>query len=320
MEKSNNKDDELLLKLTQALESTVSSNKSIIKMARADEKHRRFKTAMLFLPIVLMAAFFVYKSWESNNHFSGEKYVAMVEINGEISSSLPASARLVNVSLQNAFKDENSEGVFINIDSPGGSPAESALIHDEIMSLRVKYPHKKVVVFGNGSMTSGAYWIAAASPEIHSLSMSMVGSIGVVLESFDFSAIAEKYNITKNVFTAGENKHRLDMFIKPGEADVLKIENMLGSLHDLFKQTVMESRKDKINEDMYEVLFSGDFFLGVEAVELGLIDSVTTPNKLLKEKFGTINKLDYTSQQNVFDKLNTQRVLAEIESMAVKIK
>ena len=320
MENPNLGDEKLLLKVTEALESTVESNRAIILMARADEKHRRFKTVMIFLPIILMVCFYLYQTWKSNNVFSGEKYVALVEINGEISSSLPASSRNINASLNKAFKDEKSEGVFIRINSPGGSPAESALIHDEITSLRIRYPDKKVIVFGTESMTSGAYWIASASDEIHSLSMTMVGSIGVVLESFDLSEIAKQYNISKNIFTAGENKHRLDMFVAPGEDDVKKIDSMISKLHELFKSTVRTSRKNKINEKENSDIFSGDFWLGIEAVNLGLIDSITTPNVLLNEKFGTVNLVDYTNHPNVFDKLNTQRVLSDLKSMSVQIK
>lgn len=313
-------DEKLLLKVTEALESTVESNKAIIKMARADEKHRRFKTGMLFLPIILMISLYFYQTWKSNNYFSGESYVALVEINGEINSNLPASAKNINASLQKAFKDEGSEGVLISINSPGGLPAESAQIHDEIKSLKKEYPKKKVVVFGSGSMTSGAYWIASASDEIHTLSMTMVGSIGVILENFNLSKIAEKYEISKNIFTAGENKHRLDMFVDPKKEDVIKIENMLSKLHVLFKNTVKESRGDKINLIKNPDLFSGDFWLGVEAVKLGLIDSVTTKNALLKDKFGTTNLLDYTEQPTVFDKFNTQRVFSELNNMSLMVK
>lgn len=288
---------------------------SVLKMTKAEERLRKFKIFMLMMPITLVVCFYFYQKF-GVDPFHGEPYVSLVEVNGEISSTNPAaSSRAVIAGLQKAFMDSNSKGVFISIDSPGGSPAESEKIHDEILTLKEDYPDKKVIAFGNGSMTSGAYWIATAADEIHAMPMTMVGSIGVKMESYDFSEIAEKYQISKRVITAGEHKVRLDPFLPAQDADVEKFQSVLAHLHTMFKDTVLASRKEKIDSDKYDVVFSGDFWLGEEALELGLIDTVSTPNRLLKSEFGTVHMKDYSIAPNILDTLNKQRVLGGMDSM-----
>jgi len=312
----------ILLKLTDVLKIVGESNQQVLSMARADERVRKVKIIMLFLPIAIILIFYLGQKVLSKP-FDGESYVSLVEINGEISTTnIAANAKTVIAGLQKAFMDERSRGVFISIDSPGGSPAESARIHDEIKALKEQYPDKKVIAFGNGHMTSGAYWIACAADEIHALSMTMVGSIGVKMETYNFSEIAKKYQVSKHVFTAGENKVRLDPFIPPREVDVEKFNIMLTKLHTLFKETVLASREDKLTKTAsYDEVFSGDFWLGIEAVDLGLIDSVSTPNKLLMQEFGTVHMLDYTTHPNMLETLNRQRVFGSIDDLVgIKIR
>lgn len=306
---SSGEDSAVNPKLVALLADSNQALLAVTKMARADERLRKMRMVFFFFPLALLLVFYLFQSYKAQNPFNGEPYVALVEVNGEIASSAPASAKIVTASLQKAFMDKRSEGVFISINSPGGSPAQSAIIHDEIMALKAEYPDKKVIAFGSGSLTSGAYWIACAADEIHALSMTMVGSIGVKMESYNVSEIAKQYNISKLVFTAGEHKHRLDPFIEPKAEDIAKFNGMLDQLHTLFKDTVVASRQDKINENVNPELFSGDFWIGTEAEKLGLIDSVTTPNRLLKDSFGTVHMLDYTQHPNVLDTLNKQRVI-----------
>lgn len=309
--------DRLLESVTKALNASIETNAQVLKMARADERLRKFKIVMIIIPICLVLAFYFYQMHQKSNPFEGDTYVSLVEINGEISanSSSQATARKINASLRKAFKDEKSQGIFISIDSPGGSPAESSRIHDEILTLKAQYPDKKVIAFGNSSLTSGAYWIATAADEIHSMPLTIVGSIGAVMTTYDFSRLAQKYEVNKLVIVAGENKHRLDNMKVPTEKDIAKYERLLAVLHEQFKDTVRASRQDKINELKHPDLFSGDFWIGVEALELGLVDSVTSQNALLQDKFGTVKRVDYTNHPTVLDTLNSQRVFSEINAL-----
>lgn len=303
--------------MATALANSNRANERLLEMVQAEIKYKKWKFYMLFFPVVMIIAYGLFTLWSKNNVFGGEDFVAKVEINGEIGPGLLANANRINASLRKAFADENNSGVFLSINSPGGSPAESARIHDELIYLQQKYPEKNLVIFGNGSMTSGAYWIACADDEIHSMSMTMVGSIGVIMETFDFSKIMDEYNVSKKVFTAGEHKHRLDPFFETSEEDTAKINLTLEKLHTLFKDTVALSRKDRINLEANPKLFSGDFWLGVEAVEIGLVDSITTEHALLEAEFGTVNVVDYTQHPNMFDQFNGQRVLADLRNQLV---
>lgn len=303
--------------MATALANSNRANERLLEMVQAEIKYKKWKFYMLFFPIIMLVGYGLFTLWAKNNVFGGEDFVAKVEINGEIGPGLLANANRINASLRKAFADENNAGVFLSINSPGGSPAESARIHDELIYLQQKYPKKNLVIFGNGSMTSGAYWIACADDEIHSMSMTMVGSIGVIMETFDFSKIMDEYNVSKKVFTAGEHKHRLDPFFETSEEDTAKINLTLAKLHTLFKDTVAQSRKDRIDLEANPKLFSGDFWLGVEAVEMGLVDSITTEHALLEAEFGTVNVVDYTQHPNMFDQFNGRRVLADLKHQLV---
>lgn len=317
MEHKNSKESYTQNDMATALANSNLANERLLEMVQAEIKYKKWKFYMLFFPVVMLVGYGLFTLWSKNNLFGGEDYVAKVEINGEIGPGMLANANRINASLRKAFADENNSGVFLSINSPGGSPSESARIHDELIYLQKKYPEKNLVIYGTGSMTSGAYWIACADDEIHSMSMTMVGSIGVIMETFDFSKILDEYNVSKKVFTAGEHKHRLDPFFETSEEDAEKINFTLAKLHDLFKATVSNSRKERINLETNPKLFSGDFWLGEEALELGLVDSITTEHELLEAEFGTVNVVDYTQHPNMFDQINSQRVLADLKNQLV---
>ncbi|MCC5609616.1 S49 family peptidase, partial [Nostoc sp. CHAB 5834] len=138
-----------------------------------------------------------------------EPYAALVRVTGEIMPGKSASAEVVNPLLEKAFADKQAKGVVVQINSPGGTPVQSALIHDRINLLKAKY-NKKVVMVGEDMMASGAYLIASAGDEIVVNRSTVAGSIGVISAGFGFTGVMEKLGVERRVMTAGESKNLLD--------------------------------------------------------------------------------------------------------------
>jgi protease IV len=217
-------------------------------------------------------------------------YAALVKISDLIEED--AADNIIPL-LTKAFKDNESKGVLIKINSRGGSPVQAANIYKEILNLKDKYK-KKVIVVGEDYLTSAAYYIAASADKIYVNANTITGSIGVISTSYGVHVLAEKMGIESRVFTAGENKHRLDMFKPVEEDDKLKIHNTLSELHDDFIDAVKQTRKDKLKGDE-ALLFSGDHWTGKKALELGLVDELGSLSSALEKEFNVVEFKEYKS-------------------------
>ena len=184
-----------------------------------------------------------------------------------------------------AFNLKKSPAVAISINSPGGSPVQSHLIHDHIRDL-AKKNNKKVFVFAEDVSASGGYLIACAGDEIYANKSSIIGSIGVIYSSFGFKDLIAKIGVQRRVYTAGKNKSTLDPFLDEKEEDIKRLKNIQLDLHKDFIEVVENSRSSKLKKDKGIELFSGEFWSGKKALELGLIDGIGNVNDILKQKFG----------------------------------
>ena len=183
-----------------------------------------------------------------------------------------------------AFSLKKAKAVAITINSPGGSPVQSHLIY-RCIKAQAKKNKKKVIVFAEDVAASGGYLIACAGDEIYANSSSIIGSIGVIYSSFGFTELIKKIGVERRVHTAGKNKSTLDPFLDEKKEDIERLKNIQLELHKDFIKVVEESRKSKLNKSEVE-LFSGEFWSGSKAKDLGLIDNVGNANEVLKEKFG----------------------------------
>ena len=186
--------------------------------------------------------------------------------------------------IEKAFSLKKAKVVAITINSPGGSPVQSHLIYKFIRA-QAKKNKKKVIVFAEDVAASGGYLIACAGDEIYANSSSIIGSIGVIYSSFGFTELINKIGVERRVHTAGKNKSTLDPFLEEKSEDIERLKNIQLDLHKDFIQVVEESRGSKLNKSGIE-LFSGEFWSGSKAKELGLIDGLGNANEILKEKFG----------------------------------
>ena len=186
--------------------------------------------------------------------------------------------------LKKAFSYKKAKTVAISINSPGGSPVQSHLIYSYIRQL-AKKNKTKVIIFAEDVAASGGYLIACAGDEIYANSSSIIGSIGVIYSSFGFTELIKKIGVERRVHTAGKNKSTLDPFLDEKKDDIERLKNIQLDLHKDFIKVVEESRGSKLNKSEIE-LFSGEFWSGSKAKELGLVDGIGNANEVLKEKFG----------------------------------
>jgi len=228
-------------------------------------------------------------------------YVSLIRLDGIIMPDATFSARSVIPELNYAFRDKESKGVVLLINSPGGSPVQASIIHDKIVQLKNKY-HKTVIVVGEDALASGAYLVATAADKIFVNKDTVTGSIGVIMSGFGFKDAMEKLGVTRRVITAGDDKDRLDPFTALNPKDVEKIHQILQDVHQDFIDDVMTGRKGKLPGDT-KTLFSGDFWTGKQAVKLGLVDGTENIWEAMQTIFGTTHYRDYSPRPPIWQTL-----------------
>jgi len=214
--------------------------------------------------------------------------VAVVRLEGIIGGLGPLRrgltlARLAR-GLERAFALDGVDTVALAINSPGGSPVQSALIHGRIRALATEH-EVRVIAFVEDLAASGGYWLALAGDEIVADPASIVGSIGVVTAGFGFAEAIERLGIERRVHTAGERKAMLDPFRPETAADVAHLEALQADIHEGFKAIVRERRGTRLKGDDTE-LFSGAFWTGRRARELGLIDALGDLRAVMRARLG----------------------------------
>lgn len=187
--------------------------------------------------------------------------------------------------LERAFSYPRASAVALAINSPGGSPVQSQLIHNRIRALA---DEKKIPVFAfcEDAAASGGYLIACAADEIFADASSIVGSIGVVSSGFGFHELIARYGIERRLYTTGEAKAILDPFQPEKEEDVARLRKLQERVFDAFKQLVRDRRGTKLPQDQDHELFSGAFWAGEDAKALGLIDQIGDMRSVLRARFG----------------------------------
>ena len=187
--------------------------------------------------------------------------------------------------IEKAFSIKKALAVAISINSPGGSPVQSHLIYSYIKE-QAKKNKKEVLVFAEDVAASGGYLIACAGNEIYANSSSIVGSIGVIYSSFGLQDFIKKAGIQRRIYTAGKNKSTLDPFVEEKAEDVERLKKIQLDLHADFIKVVEDSRSTKLKKDSNTDLFTGEFWSGRKAKDLGLIDGIGNAEQILREKFG----------------------------------
>jgi protease-4 len=227
-------------------------------------------------------------------------HTAVVEIKGEIAAGSDASAEYVVAAMRSAFEDEGSQAVVLLINSPGGSPVQAGMINDEIVRLKEKHG-KPVYAVVEETCASAAYYIAVAADDIYVDKASIVGSIGVLMDSFGFTGIMEKLGVERRLMTAGENKGILDPFSPQSDKQRAYAQSMLDQIHQQFITVVKAGRGDRLKTT--DETFSGLFWTGQQAIEIGLADKLGSLDYVAREVVKAEDIIDYTRHENVAERL-----------------
>ncbi len=289
-----------------------------LAFAALNEQRRARRWSIFFKSILLAYLFLIffalYLPQQGGKPLTVGKHTALVDVKGVIAADADASADNIVSGLRAAFEDENTVGVILRINSPGGSPVQAGYVYDEIKRLRKKYPDTKLYAVVSDMCASGGYYIAAAADEIYADKASIVGSIGVLMNGFGFVDGMKKLGVERRLYTAGEHKGMLDPFspVKPDE--VAHVKKMLDTIHRQFIQAVKDGRGDRLKDD--PKIFSGLFWTGEEGMRLGLVDGLGSAGYVAREIIKQEKIVDYTPKPDYLERFAERFGMAMADTLA----
>jgi protease-4 len=270
-------------------------------------RSRRWRIFFLFLtfiyltPLVLLMLDFNEMSLFKQDSAKGDKHTALVRLSGVIAEGGEASADMVIRGLKNAFEDDDTAGVILQVNSPGGTPVQAAQIYDEMQRLRVEHEDIPLYVVVTDVAASGGYFVATAGQNIYVNKSSLVGSIGVRLDSFGLEGLIEKMGIERRLLTAGEHKGLLDPFLPENQVERDHLQAMLDEVHVHFIDAVKQGRGERLKDN--PDLFSGLVWSGEKAVELGLVDDFASSKQVARDIIKAEDLVDFTPRELFLDRL-----------------
>ncbi len=275
---------------------------SVVEQRRARRWGIFFKSLLfLYLLAVSIAAYFPL----SDRSFStGGKHTAVVDISGIIFDGTKADAEAVIKGLRAAVKDENTQGLIVQINSPGGSAVQADYIFKEIKRLKKENPDLPIHAVVTDLCASGGYYVASAADKIFVNPSSLIGSIGVIMNGFGFVSTLEKLGVERRLVVAGDHKAFMDPFSQVNESERAHVQGLLKDVHAHFIEAVRDGRGDRLKNDPN--LFSGLVWTGEQSIDLGLADGEGDIRSVAKDVIGAENIVNFTPEENVFDYLSHQ--------------
>ncbi len=266
---------------------------------------RRWRVALSLAWLVFwVLLLLILASWTGGRHeaASQEKHTALIDLKGVISADSKASADKIIASLQAAFKDKNTQGVVLRINSPGGSPVQAGYINDEIKRLRGLHKDIPLYVVVQDICASGGYYVAAAADKIYVDKASIVGSIGVLMDGFGFTGAMDKLGVERRLITAGENKGFLDPFSPMNPEQKKYAKEMVDEIHQQFIAVVRAGRGKRLKES--PEMFSGLVWSGEKSVAIGLADAMGGLDYVAREVIKAEDIVDYTEAESFSETLS----------------
>ena len=269
---------------------------------REQRAARRWKVALRLLWLAFLVTLVVL--WLREVHTpqvtSSSPHTAVIEVRGEIADDAEANAPSIIASLQAAFDDPGAQGVILLINSPGGSPVQAGMVHDEILRLKALHD-KPVYAVVEETCASAAYYIAAAADNIYVDKASIVGSIGVLMNGFGFTGLMNRLGVERRLLTAGDNKGFMDPFSPMNEAQRAHAQALLDDIHAQFIAVVKAGRGERLKAG--PEVFSGLVWSGQKAVEMGLADELGSLEHVAREVLQAEEIMDYTEREGVAERL-----------------
>jgi protease-4 len=285
--------------------SPVWERQTLEKLAMAAVKEQRrarhwgiFFKSLTFIYLFLLL--FLALDWIGGEAGVTGGHTALIDIQGVIASDSATNADAVISSLQSAFENEQTKGIILRINSPGGSPVQAGLINDEIVRQRKLHPEVPVYAVVEDICASGGYYIAVAADKIYVDKGSIVGSIGVLMDGFGFTGTMDKLGVERRLITAGDNKAILDPFSPVNPEHRAFAQNLLEQVHRQFITVVREGRGERLKET--PEMFSGLFWTGETSIELGLADALGSSDYVAREVIKQENIVDFTTHEGFADR------------------
>ncbi len=275
----------------------------IISLATASltEQRRARRWGVFFKALVfiyLFALLLMFADFDFGaERLEENKHTAVVDVSGVIAPGEDASAENVMAGLRAAYEDEETVGIILRLNSPGGSPVQAGLIFDEVRRQRGQHPKIPVYAVISDVCASGGYYVAAAADRIFADKASIVGSIGVRMDSFGFVEAMRNLGVERRLLTAGESKGLLDPFLPSNEGEVAHVQGLLDSIHQQFIAAVKLGRGERLAED--PTLFSGLIWTGEESVAKGLIDELGSAEHVARDVIGAKRMVNFTPRKDV---------------------
>ncbi len=267
-------------------------------------RSRRWRIFFLFLTFayITIVGLALMSGGVGSGQLSDEgKHTALVQMPGIIGIGEKSGAETVIAGLESAFKHEETAGVILEINSPGGSPVQSAYIYDEIRRLRGEYESIPIYVVVSDIAASGGYFVAAAADRIYVNKSSLVGSIGVRMDSFGFVELMDKLGVERRLLTAGENKGLFDPFLPEDAEQKAHLQKMLNEVHRHFIDAVKQGRGERLSQQAD--LFSGLIWTGEKAIELGLVDEFGTIKSVARDVIKAETIIDFTPKSQLIERI-----------------
>lgn len=280
--------------------------KALLAATEEQRRARRWSLFFRFLVLgyLLLTLLFAMRACSSASSDealqASENHLAVVDIEGTIGGDRGVDSQDAIKGLRRAFEASASKAVVLNINSPGGSPVQSDTIYREIRNLRAEHKDKKVYAVIGDTGASGAYYIAAAADEIWVSPASLVGSIGVIMPSYNIEGLSRKLGVEDRTMTSGQYKDILSLTRPMTDYERQHVQAMLTNVHNQFINAVKQGRGQRLKNDPN--LFSGLFWSGEQSVALGLADrtgDIYDLSRALKVE----RRVDYTVGQDPFSQL-----------------
>lgn len=248
----------------------------------------------------LVAVLVMVVDWGGSEQLADARHTAVVHLHGTIEAQGEASAQNINDALEEAFADKRTAGVILRVNSPGGSPVQAGIVHDEIRRLRTKHPQIPLYAVVEDVCASGGYYIAVAADKIFVDKASIVGSIGVLMDAFGFTGTMEKLGIERRLLTAGDNKGFLDPFSPQDAKQKAHAQVLLREIHEQFIDVVRRGRGDRLKDT--PELFSGLMWTGSQSVGLGLADGFGTVGSVARDVIKADRIVEFTIRENIAER------------------
>ncbi len=313
----NKKDDKLVDEGKEGWERDLL-NKVVMGSITETRRARRwgiFFKSLTFIYLFILLAVVLPDKIPDTSSTSGGEHTALIEINGVIAADAEASADNIITGLRDAFNNGGTKGIILRINSPGGSPVQAGYINDEIKRLKVLHPEIPVYAVVVDICASGGYYIAVAADKIYADKGSIVGSVGVLINSFGFVDTMERLGVERRLMTAGEHKAILDPFSPASDYDKQHVQGMLDQLHQQFIKVVKDGRGGRLADD--DRLFTGLFWSGEESVKLGLIDGLSSSSRVAREVIGVENIVNFTPKKEPWELFAEQLGAGAVKSFAI---